>query len=158
MQYALIKAARVHNVIVASAEFAAQIAPQWDRVEPLDTAQEKGVGIGWAWNGVQFLAPAPAAPVVKRIVSVLGFRRRFTPEERAAIEWAAVDRPDQPEAQRMQAAALRATLADQSAAKFIDLDDDDTAMGVQGLEAMGLLATGRAAEILGAPVQPLELP
>ena len=54
--------------------------------------------------------------------------------------------------------ALRATLADQAAAKFIDLDDDDTAMGVQGLEAMGLLAAGRAAEILGAPVQPQELP
>ncbi|MDA8455263.1 hypothetical protein M4R22_10870 [Acidovorax sp. GBBC 3334] len=93
-----------------------------------------------------------------RIVSVKGFRFRFTPEEKAAIEWAAVDRPDQPEAQRMQAAALRATLADQAAAQFIDLDDADTVVGVQGLEAMGLLAAGRAAEILGAPVQPQELP
>lgn len=117
-------------------------------------------GLAWAMLPYVKSPPEPEAPTmaVRRIVSVLGFRRRFTPEERAAIEWAAVDRPDQPEAQRMQAAALRATLADQAAAKFIDLDDDDTAMGVQGLEAMGLLAAGRAAEILGAPVQPQELP
>lgn len=101
----------------------------------------------------------PSVPTIEpRIVSVKGFRFRFTPEEKAAIEWAAVDRPDQPEAQRMQAAALRATLADQAAAQFIDLDDADTVVGVQGLEAMGLLAAGRAAEILGAPVQPQELP
>lgn len=93
-----------------------------------------------------------------RIVSVLGFRRRFTPTEKAAIEWAAVDRPDQPQAQRMQAAALRATLADQAAATFINLDDPDTVQGVQGLEALGILAPGRSAEILTAPIQPEDLP
>ena len=100
---------------------------------------------------------APAAPLLRR-VSVLAFRRRFTSAERAAIEWAAVDRADQPNAQRQQAAALRATLADQAAATFIDLDDADTAAGVQGLEAIGLIAAGRAAEILGAAIQPGELP
>lgn len=93
-----------------------------------------------------------------RRVSVLAFRRRFTMAERAAIEWAAVDRSDQPEAQRQQAAALRAILADQAAASFIDLDDEDTMEGVQSLEAMGLIGAGRAAQILGAPVQPEELP
>lgn len=100
-----------------------------------------------------------AAPVPQpRRVSVLAFRRRFTPAEKAAIEWAAVDRPDQPEAQHMQAAALRATLADQAAATFIDLDDEDTEAGVQTLEAMDLLEPGRALEILTNPVQPEELP
>ena len=117
---------------------------------------------GTAWVMRPYVAPPPEPepqPVeVSRIVSVLGFRSRFTPAEKAAIEWAAVDRPDQPEAQRMQAAALRATLADQAAATFIDLDDPTTVGGVQGLEAMGLLAAGRAAEILGAPLAPEELP
>lgn len=101
--------------------------------------------------------PGQGAPETRR-VSVLGFRRRFTPAEKAAIEWAAVDRPDQPLAQRMQAAALRATLADQAAAEFIDLDDADTVQGVQGLEALGHIAPGRAMEILTAPIQPEELP
>uniref|UniRef100_A0A6M3KKV0 Uncharacterized protein n=1 Tax=viral metagenome TaxID=1070528 RepID=A0A6M3KKV0_9ZZZZ len=104
------------------------------------------------------LEPEPQPVVAPRVVSVLGFRRRFTPAEKAAIEWAAVDRPDQPEAQRMQAAALRATLADQAAAQFIHLEDTATVAGVQGLEALGIIAPGRALEILTNPIQPEELP
>lgn len=103
-----------------------------------------------------FTAPEPA-PEPRR-VAVLAFRRRFTSAERAAIEWAAVDRSDQPVAIRQQAAALRSILADQAAAKFIDLDDADTVAGAQGFEAMGLLAAGRAGEIITAPVLPEELP
>lgn len=107
--------------------------------------------------GYAVFVPAPVvAPTELRQMSVLAFRRRFTPAERAAIEWAAVDRSDQTEAQRMQAAAVRASLADQAAATFIDMDDADTAQGVLGLEAAGLIAAGRAAEIMNAPVQPGE--
>lgn len=107
----------------------------------------------------RWLARPPAAPAPQaRRVSVLAFRRRFTAAERVAIEWAAVDRADQPVAQRQQAAALRATLADQAAAKFIDLDDSDTVTGVQGLEAIGLIGPGRAAQILNNAIQTEELP
>ena len=117
---------------------------------------------GTAWVMRPYVEPPPEPepqPVAEpRIVSVLGFRRRFTPAEKAAIEWAAVDRPDQPEAQRMQAAALRATLADQAAAQFIHLDDPATVVGVQGLEALGIIEPGRALEILNNPIQPEELP
>ena len=117
---------------------------------------------GTAWVMRPYVEPPPEPepqPVVApRVVSVLGFRSRFTPAEKAAIEWAAVDRPDQPEAQRMQAAALRATLADQAAAQFIHLDDPATVVGVQGLEALGIIAPGRALEILNNPIQPEELP
>lgn len=49
-------------------------------------------------------------------------------------------------------------LADQAVAKYIDLDDPSTVAGVQLLEQSGLLAAGRAADILGAPVQPGEQP
>lgn len=93
-----------------------------------------------------------------RRMSGLAFRRRFTKAERAAIEWAAVDRAEATIAQRMQAAALRADLKDQDSAQYIDLDDGDTVAGVQALEAGGLIAAGRAAEILGAPIEPGELP
>ena len=101
---------------------------------------------------------APPPPPALRRVSTLAFRRRFTKAERIAIEWAAVDRADQSLAQRQQAAALRATLADQNAAKLIDLDDADSVTGVQDLEAMGLIELGRAAQILTSPIQPEELP
>jgi len=117
---------------------------------------------GTAWVMRPYVAPPPEPEpqpeTAPRIVSVLWFRRRFTPAEKAAIEWASVDRPDQPEAQRMQAAALRATLADQAAAKFIHLEDPATEAGVQGLEALGIIAPGRALEIVTAPIQPEELP
>lgn len=93
-----------------------------------------------------------------RRVSVLAFRKRYSMAERAAIEWAAVDRAELPQTQRQQAAALRATLADIAAASFIDLDDPDTIAGTQMLESMGLIAAGRAAEILSAPVQEVEKP
>ena len=93
-----------------------------------------------------------------RRVSVLVFGRRFTPAEKATIEWAAVDGPNQPEAHRMQAAALRATLADQAAATFIDLDDSATVEGLESLETMAILARGRAREILTTPIQPEEVP
>ena len=117
---------------------------------------------GTAWVMRPYVEPPPEPepqPVVApRVVSVLGFRSRFTPAEKAAIEWAAVDRPDQPEAQRMQAAALRATLADQAAAQFIHLDDPATVVGVQGLEALGIIEPGRALAILDTPIEPKELP
>lgn len=163
MEYALIKSGRVESVIVAEADFVALIATEWDHIEPLETAQEKSllVGIGWGWDGAQFTPPSAQEPQPvdgQRSVSVLAFRRRFTLAERAAIEWAAVDRADQPDALRQQAAMLRATLADQAAAKFIDLEDATTVAGVQGMEAMDLIAPGRAAEILSATVLPEELP
>ena len=53
-------------------------------------------------------------------------------------------------------AAGIATLADTAAATFIDLSRADTRAGVQMLETAGLLAAGRALEILDAPVTPEE--
>jgi|SRR5450830_1889277 len=70
MQYALIKSdstglGRVHNVIVADAEFIAHIAPDWDHIEALDTLHEQGlgVGIGWGYDLATdgFIVPPPAA-------------------------------------------------------------------------------------------------
>ena len=162
MEYALIKSGTVLNVIVADEAFIAAIAPEWDHVERIDTPAERalGVGMGWGWDGTSFVAPAatPApepAPEDRRI-SKLAFRNRFTKAEKAGIEFAALDDPTAPIAQRQQAAALRADLKDQEQATFIDLDDEDTRTGVLTLEAVGLIAAGRAVEILDAPVQDKE--
>ena len=88
----------------------------------------------------------------------LAFRNRFTQAEKVMLEIASLDDPTAPMPQRQQAAALRATLADTAAATFIDLSQAQTRAGVQMLEAGGLLAEGRALEILDAPVQSHERP
>ena len=101
--------------------------------------------------GMLVLAPATR-------ITRLAFRNRFTQAEKVALELAALDDPAAPMPQRQQAAALRATLADTVAATFIDLSRAETRTGVQSLEAGGLLAAGRALQILDAPVQPEERP
>lgn len=93
-----------------------------------------------------------------RIISRLAFRRRFTMEEKAAIEMAALDNPAALPALRLQAAKLRVYLKDMDAAQNIDLDDADTQAGVQLLVAANLLAAGRDTEILDAPIEPVEHP
>lgn len=100
------------------------------------------------------LAGTPAEPAPDpRHLTGLAFRNRFTRAEKIAIELAALDDPSAPMAQRQASAALRADLKDQESATYIDLDRDDTRAGVQALETAGLLAAGRALEILDAPVQ-----
>lgn len=106
----------------------------------------------------QFVPQLPVVAPAARRITPLAFRRRFTKAERAAIEWAAVDRAELSNAERMQAAALRSDLKDQAQATYIDLDDPDVATGVQGLEFLGLLDTGRSAQIIDHPAQPEELP
>lgn len=76
------------------------------------------------------------------IFSILEFRTRFTQEEKRAIYTAAVDNID-----------IRIWLDDLMAiteAEGVDTTDERTVAGVQGLEALGLIAKGRALEILGA--------
>lgn len=108
--------------------------------------------------GAPVFADAPAQPLgdSPRRITKLAFRNRFTKAEKAGIEFAALDDPTAPIAQRQQAAALRADLKDQEQATFIDLDDEDTRTGVLTLEAVGLIAAGRAVEILDTPVQDKE--
>ena len=128
-----------------------------------------------AYTGPDFFIEAPADFDVTRIgeyryedgvlvlapdtrLTKLAFRNRFTQAEKVMLEIAALDNPAAPMPQRQQAAALRATLSDTAAATFIDLIHADTRAGVQMLETAGLLAAGRALEILGAPVTPEERP
>lgn len=91
-------------------------------------------------------------------ITRLAFRNRFTQAEKVMLELAALDDATAPTAQRQQAAAIRVHLADVAASVFVDLARTDTRAGVQSLEAGGLLAPGRALQILDAPVQPHERP
>jgi hypothetical protein len=79
----------------------------------------------------------PVPIVVNTTISKREFLKRFTPTEYAAIK---------------TAANANATLdwywQQFLLAEFIDLADPDTVAGIQMLEGAGLLAPGRAAEIL----------
>lgn len=93
---------------------------------------------------------APSAPTSVKITK-LAFRQRFTLQEKAALEIAALDVPTAPMEQRALAATLRANQADVQAATYIDLMRSDTRAGVMELEQYGLIAAGRALVILDTP-------
>lgn len=98
----------------------------------------------------EVIAPPPAEPQQDRHITKLAFRSRFTSAERAAITYAAKQAS-------AQGAAVQSYLDDTQAATFIDLNRPDTRAGVQALEAAGLIAAGRAAQILDAEIQPQEV-
>lgn len=147
MQYALINAGQVVNIIEADADFIYSLQG-FDAAVAHDQAQ-----IGWACDGQQLHAPAPPPAQVFTHLTKLGFRGRFTLAEKTAIEIASLDDPAAAMAQRQQAAVIRAYLADVAAATYIDQQRAETRAGVQALEAAGLIGAGRALQILDDPVQ-----
>lgn len=112
------------------------------------------------WAGFEFEAhdhtaqpevEAPVEPPLPRPwITKFAFRSRFHQAEKIAIEIASLDDPAAPMQQRSMAAALRANQADVAVAQFVDLNRPDTRSGVIALEQFGLLAAGRALEILDA--------
>lgn len=116
------------------------------------------VGNGCVYDGEEFGAPPPPPPP-KRHISKLAFRNRFTPAEKAGMELAAIhDHTQAIQSQaNLRAANVRVQLADQRDAEYIDLNRVDLRAGVQGLEAGGLIAAGRAAQILDAEIQDHEI-
>lgn len=134
---------QVINTIIADEEFAEANYPgQWQLAAVQPTVE-------------------PPSPVAYKVLSKLGFRNRFTAMEKAAIEFAAIDDPTKTQDQRFQSAMLRANLADQRDAKYIDVRSDtvagqQTRAGLQMLESAGLLAEGRVAEIVDAPITDAE--
>lgn len=155
MEYALIKDGRVVNIAIADAKTARELPGTW--------VPAAGAGIGWLYADGVFTPPASEQPTegppeAGQRITRLAFRKRFTQAEKVMLELAALDDPAAPQAQRANAAAMRAYLKDVDAAQFIDLADAHTVAGVQALENAGLLADGRADEILSQPVQPDEAP
>jgi hypothetical protein len=115
-------------------------------------------GPGWTYDNGVFTPPIYVPPVEQvKYLSKLGFRNRFTPQEKALIEFAALDDPSAAMPARMLSASIRATLADQRDATYIDPTRPDTRQGVIGMEAAGLLTAGRALMILDTPIEDHEM-
>lgn len=145
--------AQFTNGIVTSVTETHSPLPDSPDLVQIDTLDESLLGCSYS-NGA-FVAPTVAAV---RHLSRLAFRRRFSPAERVAIEIASLDDPAATMPERAQAAAIRSSQADILSADYVDLDDQDVIDGVQAFEAVTLLATGRAATILTATIQPGEKP
>lgn len=107
------------------------------------TAAEDARFNGW----VNFITNPPTpAPAPVTTFTKFGFRQRFTTDELIAID-NAPDNADLPVEAR---AAIKSFLFSYQVADEIDTTDPTTQAGVQFLESVGLIAAGRAAEILGA--------
>jgi len=160
-QFALIENGLVVNVI--------DVGPEgWNSGIEI-TDMNPRPGIGWQYDDeTGFTAPAaPAAPEPEpvpdpippnRIITNYAFDNRFTLDERVAIDLAGLDDPTAAMEQRAMAAALRVSQERAKKAQFTDLDNPTVRASVEQMEAIGLLAEGRAAEILDAPVLDEERP
>lgn len=103
-------------------------------------------------NGLELLPPVVPAPLPRHITG-FAFRERFTHDEKVRIDLASIDNPAAPLAERKLSASIRVMLADIAAARRVDLDMPKTRVGVETLEAAGLLdGEGRALEILDAEI------
>ena len=99
--------------------------------------------------------PEPPAPEL-RYITKLAFRNRFTTKEKVMIELAGSYNPADHIQKQQLAATVRVSNADIEASTYIDLDRPDTRAGVKSMEDFGLLAAGRADEILDSPAQDFE--
>lgn len=88
--------------------------------------------------GLQFILEESDWPPAKRLISQYKFRQRFTLAEKLAITEA-----------RETDATLEVIMGDMDAASQLDLDNPGLVQGAQYIEQAGLIAAGRAAEILG---------
>lgn len=94
-----------------------------------------------SWNPITLRFDEERDPIAERNISGVQYLRRFTQAERIAIRAAASQSPELDGYLKL----LDITIAQGGA---IDLNDPDTIAAVGLLEAVGLLAAGRAAEVL----------
>lgn len=132
--YEVLDGETVVNTVVADAEFMAANFASYRLVGPV---------------------PEPARP---RHITQFAFRQRLTQAERIAIEIASLDDPSAAMSVRQQAAALRVGMGDLAQAQYVDLDHPEVVAALSMLEGAGLIAAGRADEVIGQPIADAERP
>jgi hypothetical protein len=95
---------------------------------------------------------------VESLISKFAFLQRFTEAELVAIELAKIHSASATQSQNEFAATLRMHQLKLDASKWVDLQHTETVTGLNGLEAAGLLSTGRANTILTTPIADDERP
>jgi hypothetical protein len=108
--------------------------------------------------------PKPPEPpeipkVDARIIKTTAFRDRFTFMEKARIDLASLDNPQDTQDNRLRAAGLRASMKDLELRPEVDLDSPGLRSRLQILQGMNLLdSESRIDEILSAPIELSERP
>lgn len=110
----------------------------------IERTGDEWVGYQYTENG--FIPPASAVNKSVTCITQYAFLNRFTDQEAVAIDLAS-------QGTTVEAAMMRRVQKKIDAASYIDLADPTTRAGVQALEMYGLIASGRASEILDSPVQ-----
>lgn len=120
------------------------IGNKWVNGLPTDAGQRFRFMTAGGWQYGTY-SPETAPEVVDMRITKLAFKQRFTAEERIAIREAAAVNPQIYDFEDLV-----------NAATYIDLLRPDTIAAVSVIEQLGLIAEGRAAEILGPPVNEIE--
>ena len=145
MRYVQVVDGRVHGV------FEYETLPDFAPNIVMIPCGDPAVSIGWRYSEGEFTPPLARSEPTNAIITRLAFLSRFTDAEAVALDLASIGAT-------VEAATLRRYMAKVNAATFIDLSREDTRAGVLALETMGILAEGRALEILDSPVQSHEVP
>ena len=138
--YAIVQNGVVVNMAVADAPI--------DSTWILDTV---GATMGWTYDGTNFIAPPPppAPPAPTSIyITAYAYASRFTQAERVAIRTAG-----QTNIQVQDYLEMLNLLVNNG----VNLLDPQLAIDVNALETAGLIATGRAAQILSTTLAPGEV-
>jgi len=114
------------------------IVNDYDQVIEI-TNENPQPGIGWRYEGNQWLIPIGANGTPSMIITRLAFRNRFTMAEKAVLYTAAAT---------PQGVGLKVYLDDLAAATFVDLARPDTIASVNYLATLGIITSARATEIL----------
>jgi len=120
------------------------IGNKWVNGLPTEVGQRFRFMTAGGWQYGTY-APEPAPEVVDMRITKLAFKQRFTANERIAIREAAAINPQIYDFEDLV-----------NAATYIDLSRADTIAAVNAIEQAGLIAVGRAGEILGPPINEIE--
>lgn len=135
-------------VTVTSVNSIEELQPYYPEMLLIERTGEEWAG--WTYDGNNFHAPSNAILDNPTRITRLAFISRFTDAEAIGIDLAS-------QGETISAATLRRALKKIDAANFIDLADQATIDGANGLEAFGLLAAGRANEIISTTLTEKEL-
>jgi hypothetical protein len=128
-RYAIVQNEKVVNVVISDSP-----EPSW--------ILSASANVGDDYVGGVFVHCQPTADMR---ITKLAFKQRFTAAERIAIREAAKTVPEVYDFEDLV-----------NSAAFIDLARPDTIAAVHYIEAGGLIAEGRAVEILSPPVEDIE--
>lgn len=153
-RFAIINAAdTVVAIVLASAAMDVQ-GERWVLLTPADA---QVVGIGWTWTGGTFHAPAVQVDVPRpKTIRIPSLMQRMTLNEEIAFDLLRQFDATQGNAAQKAAARWRVRYQHLLELGSAKLTKPVIANFFNDLEAVGVLAAGRAAEILAAPITDAE--